>query len=156
MWQLICLQLETCLSHQFLLGKCLHELAQKPARVALAWHQASGSTPYWGNYACSESDSSAAWTWRFPPSKMLNCTECYFHSYASSYALLLHSCALETGFWDASWSRSAQLKRDLCHKDRCGFCDTQSHTDIEHFLLGRSPHKNCKNDLDDQTWRELE
>ena len=24
------------------------------------------------------------------------------------------------------------------------------------YLLGRSPHKNCKNDLDDQTWRELE
>ena len=24
------------------------------------------------------------------------------------------------------------------------------------FFLGRSPHKNCKNDLDDQTWRELE
>ena len=23
-------------------------------------------------------------------------------------------------------------------------------------LLGRGPHKNCKNDLDDQTWRELE
>ena len=23
-------------------------------------------------------------------------------------------------------------------------------------LLGLSPHKNCKNDLDDQTWRELE
>ena len=22
-------------------------------------------------------------------------------------------------------------------------------------LLGRSPHKNCKNDLDDQTWQEL-
>ena len=31
-------------------GKCLHELAQKPSRVALAWHQASGSTPYWGNF----------------------------------------------------------------------------------------------------------
>ena len=23
-------------------------------------------------------------------------------------------------------------------------------------MLGRSPPKNCKNDLDDQTWRELE
>ena len=38
------------MSHHFLLGKCLHELAQKPSRVALAWHQASGSTPYWGNF----------------------------------------------------------------------------------------------------------
>ena len=24
------------------------------------------------------------------------------------------------------------------------------------LLLGQGPHKNCKNDLDDQTWRELE
>ena len=46
MWQLICLQLETCLSHQFLLGKCLHELALELSSVALAWHWASGSTPY--------------------------------------------------------------------------------------------------------------
>ena len=46
MWQLICLQLETCLSHQFLLGKCLPELAWGPSCVALAWHWASGSTPY--------------------------------------------------------------------------------------------------------------
>lgn len=46
MWQLICLQLETCLSHQFSLGKCLPERAWGPSCVALAWHWASGSTPY--------------------------------------------------------------------------------------------------------------
>ena len=41
------------MSHLFLPGKCLHEFAQKPSCVVLALHQASGSTPYWGNYAYS-------------------------------------------------------------------------------------------------------
>ena len=39
------------------------------------------------------------------------------------------------------------------------FCSTtcESEGDLSlDLLLGRGPHKNCKNDLDDQTWRELE
>ena len=48
------------LSHLFLLGKCLHELAQKPSRVALASHQASGSTPYWGNYVRTRMEEAVA------------------------------------------------------------------------------------------------
>ena len=38
MWQLICLQLETWLSHLFLLGKCCPELAQKLSCVAPELH----------------------------------------------------------------------------------------------------------------------
>ena len=34
------------MSHQFFLGQCPLELAQGPARVALAWHKARGSTPF--------------------------------------------------------------------------------------------------------------
>ena len=30
----------------FSLGRCLLELAQKPSRVALAWHEAGSSTPF--------------------------------------------------------------------------------------------------------------
>ena len=40
--QLICLQLETCLSRQFLLGKCLPELAWGLSCVGLISHWASG------------------------------------------------------------------------------------------------------------------
>ena len=40
--ELICLQLETCSSRQFLLGKCLPELAWGPSCVGLISHWASG------------------------------------------------------------------------------------------------------------------
>ena len=67
-WQLICLQLETCLSPQFWLGKCLHELALEPSCVALAWHWASGSTPYGvtERYTCKVSNSKkCVWAMEF-------------------------------------------------------------------------------------------
>ena len=38
-WRLAC-------HMNFSLGRCLLELAQKPSRVALAWHEAGSSTPF--------------------------------------------------------------------------------------------------------------
>ena len=50
-----------------------------------------------------------------------------------------------------------------CSVRACGWCTFAiadgkiecRHESIDH-TLGRSPHKNCKNDLDGQTWQELE
>ena len=44
MWPLICLQLETCLSHQFLLGKRFLELAWGPPWALSQWQHT-----LWGN-----------------------------------------------------------------------------------------------------------
>ena len=42
---MICLQLETCLSQEFFLGRLILELAPGPSSVALALHVAGRSTP---------------------------------------------------------------------------------------------------------------
>ena len=64
------------------------------------------------------------------------------------------------------WAKNYTLRLTMSHYKICTSGATQPQTLLISLqllwckvlvtLLGRGPHKNCKNDLDDQTWRELE
>ena len=127
------------MSHQFLLGKCLLELAQKPSRVALAWHLASGSTPY------GVTDEHMA-------SKMMfNFSFVFLHISFDATPMCL-ALSLPAGIAKCLPGQSLQMQAKCCFTvqpklswfSKCILLPLV-------VLLGRGPRKNCKNDLDDQT-----
>ena len=69
-----------------------------------------------------------------PPTILCSVSDDWLVSWLVSFA----SCAF--------WCSECILSLCYCTLSLCYFM----------FMLGLSPHKNCKNDLDDQTWRELE